>query len=78
MKNELSLIKAFAEWQMEQVDNGADSTTMIGFLFYDTYIVNPWVDETARFSVSKPWNYYGAKNYDEFLRKADEYLAKLQ
>lgn len=69
-------IKAFAEKQMELANNGADTSKMVGFEFNGTYIINPFVDETARFEVD-PYEYYGVHAMLEYtngiLEKATQF-----
>lgn len=71
-------IKAFAEKQMEIANStGMDTSTMVGFEYKGTYIINPFVDETCRFEVD-PYEYYGTHEMLEYTNGIFEKAAKMQ
>lgn len=71
-------IKAFAEKQMEIANStGMDTSPMVGFEYKGTYIINPFVDESARFEVD-PYEYYGMHEMLEYTNGVIEKAAKMQ
>jgi len=49
--------------QKSKLFNSPTSDERIGFIFNDLYIINPYIDESGRFSVD-PQKYYGLSNDD--------------
>ena len=61
-------IKAFADKQFEKYHD----SEAIGFIYKGTCVIDPWMDQTGRFSFStqKAFETYGAKNMLGFIEEA--------
>ena len=57
--------------------NDIDYDSKIGFEWYGQWIVNPWIDDTARFDVN-PIEYYGEENVLIFLEKFEREMMGIE
>lgn len=76
----LTEIKAFAT-ELFISNNGFPKSILnqLGFEYYGTWIINPWMDDTGRFELTdaQAIELYGKDNIDSYIEKVAAYLENL-
>lgn len=61
-------VKEFAEQQWYKYGESGEVDGMIGFVYNDMFVINPFIDESGRFELSdeEAIEYYGIENIKKF------------
>jgi len=74
----MSKLEILKDFGAKQMNSEYAEIAPVGFEFNAQWIVNPFVDETARFEFDeqKAIAHYGKENYESWVTAAIEYIKK--